>query len=301
MTSESPIPIPQGIPPTAFSVEIQIENARDVIDTTGQIMNEDGAKGDAPHMAPPPGTEQSTPPTSAGPPPQAKVVGIFVVICLYFSLIIAPFLGAAANPDRNIARFTILVADFDGGFLGQGLAAFYTQSLSLLMPTIAAKLGGTSQALPTFTMTTASATASDLQTRVHNNEAWAGTPAEQSARIACSLSHPRPCRPPCPAQPSTSTLAPARPCWASSAPVAPMSWTTMHRYAYKHPYLVLISPLSRPYLTLYACVWLACVGVIQWDHGTPTCISSLARFWSAWMTRRGRPLTHAPCLPTSHP
>jgi hypothetical protein len=123
-------------------------------------------------------TAADGPPANAnakpGPPPQVKVIGIFCGICLYFSLIIAPFLGAAANPDRNIARFNILVADLDGGLLGQALTTFYTQSLPVVMPTIAAKLGGTSQALPTFTVTTSSATPSDLQTRVQNNEAWAG-------------------------------------------------------------------------------------------------------------------------------
>ena len=67
------------------------------------VMIEDGLKS----PMPPPGAAAGGPPGGlpfgCTPPGfiSLKVFAIFTVICLYFSLVLVPFLGAAQNPDRN--------------------------------------------------------------------------------------------------------------------------------------------------------------------------------------------------------
>jgi hypothetical protein len=59
------------------------------------------------------------------PPPQIIAILIFVFVTVYFALIAVPFLAASNNPDRNMGRFNVLIADFDGGFLGKSVVTFY--------------------------------------------------------------------------------------------------------------------------------------------------------------------------------
>ena len=75
------------------------------------------------------------------PPPHVIAVLIFLFVTIYFTLICVPFLAAANNPDRNQGRFNVLVADFDGGFLGKSVVSFYQSKLQTLMPSVSTKLG----------------------------------------------------------------------------------------------------------------------------------------------------------------
>ena len=107
------------------------------------------------------------------PPPHVIAIIIFLFVTLYFALICVPFLAASSNPDRNMGRFNVLIADFDGGFLGRSVVSFYQSKLQTIMPLVSLKLGGTSTALPTFTVVTDVTSIDDLKSRVANNEAWA--------------------------------------------------------------------------------------------------------------------------------
>jgi hypothetical protein len=108
-------------------------------------------------------------------PPKALPLVLAVVVPLVFSLGLSPLLAAVSNPNDNIGRLEIFVADFDGSFLGSGL----------LLAVNTLKQSGAP--LPSLVVKSAADgfhTPDDLRSAVKNSEAWAAVWANSGASIA---------------------------------------------------------------------------------------------------------------------
>jgi hypothetical protein len=117
-------------------------------------------------------------------PPAALPFILALAIPLLYSLFAAPLFASSADPDRNTPALTVLVADLDGGVVGQAFLSF----LAALGPTVVPNPGAAAVTLPTFTVLTGSSAAA-LADAVRASSAYGAIAvnAGASARLAAAL------------------------------------------------------------------------------------------------------------------
>lgn len=105
-------------------------------------------------------------------PPKPLPLILFLALPLFFALGVGPLLGAVHDPQRNVGRWSVLVADLDGGIVGSSL-------LSALQGAAASGVG----AFPTLDIQTASSP-EELRAAVRDGRAWGAVWANAGATAA---------------------------------------------------------------------------------------------------------------------
>lgn len=126
-------------------------------------------------------------PTPSKPPLGLPII-LAIAIPLLYSLFCAPLFASGANPDTNVGRLTVLVANFDDGFVGT-LFTSYMSSLSAGTSYVTNN-GGLPVTLPGITfVSNSSYTPASLSAAVSSSDAWAAlyVTANTSTRLLAAM------------------------------------------------------------------------------------------------------------------